>query len=155
VRFFETALRVVSINNELLNEFGAKPSEKLFSSRIVAIFLPRFFLSSCFCVSENWTQTQENAANQRQPPAGWRRCIGSLKLQVSVCKRATNCRALLRKSPMKIRHPMGLRHPVHVGLPGPTCCSVSSQHDGYVDINGTGVLQYVAVCCRVLPCVAA
>ena len=28
---------------------------------------------------------------------GWRRCIGCLNLQVSLCKRATNYRALLRK----------------------------------------------------------
>jgi len=28
---------------------------------------------------------------------GWRRCIARLKLQVCFCKRATNCRVLLRK----------------------------------------------------------
>ena len=32
---------------------------------------------------------------------GWRRLIGCLKLQVISCKRATNCRALLRKMTYK------------------------------------------------------
>ena len=43
---------------------------------------------------------------------GWRRPIGCLKMQVIVCKRATNSRVLLRKMTLKIRNPMSLRHSV-------------------------------------------
>jgi len=47
---------------------------------------------------------------------GWRRPIGCLQLQVIFSKRATNCKALCRKWPVKMRHPMGLCHPVPVRL---------------------------------------
>jgi len=43
---------------------------------------------------------------------GRRRLIECLKLQVILCKRATNYGALLWKCPIKIRRPMDLRHPV-------------------------------------------
>ena len=41
---------------------------------------------------------------------GRRRCIGCLKLQVSFRGRATNHRALLRKSPVDIRYPISIRN---------------------------------------------
>ena len=43
---------------------------------------------------------------------GWRRPIGYLKLQVIFCKRATNCRALLRKMTYEDKVSFFLRHPV-------------------------------------------
>ena len=43
---------------------------------------------------------------------GWRRLVGSPKLQIIFHKRATKYRALLRKMTIKIRDPMSLRHPV-------------------------------------------
>jgi len=45
---------------------------------------------------------------------GWRKCIGYLKLQVSICKRATNYRALCGNKPVKIRHPMSTPPCTHV-----------------------------------------
>jgi len=42
---------------------------------------------------------------------GWRRLIGSPKLQIIFLKRATKYRSLLRKWLVKIRDPMSLRHP--------------------------------------------
>ena len=43
---------------------------------------------------------------------GWRRFIGSPKLQIIFHKRATKYRSLLREMNYKIRDPMSLRHPV-------------------------------------------
>jgi len=43
---------------------------------------------------------------------GYRRLIGSPKLQIIFHKRATKYRSLLRKWPIKIRNPVSLRHPV-------------------------------------------
>ena len=45
---------------------------------------------------------------------GWRRLIGSLKLQIIFHKRATQYRSLLRKMTTKVRDPMSLRHPVQL-----------------------------------------
>jgi len=59
---------------------------------------------------------QKHATNSRSS-AGWQRCIGCLKLQVSFRKWATNYRAFWREmtykdKASKIRHPMHSRHPV-------------------------------------------
>ena len=54
-----------------------------------------------------WKQDKPGASHgtsthtPRHPTTGWRRLIGCLKLQVIFRKRATNCRALLRKMTYK------------------------------------------------------
>jgi len=45
---------------------------------------------------------------------GWRRLVGSPKLQIIFHKSATQYRSLLRKRPIEIRDPMSLRYPVRV-----------------------------------------
>ena len=59
------------------------------------------------------THTQENVKQiNTKVCTGWRRLIGSPKLQIIFHKRATKYRSLLRKMTYKDKDRMSLRHPV-------------------------------------------
>jgi len=60
----------------------------------------------CACV---WVPVVQSVT-----PTGWRRLVGSPKLQIIFHKRATKYRSLLRKMTYKDKDPVGLRHPVSV-----------------------------------------
>ena len=79
---------------------------------------------------------------KRQLYKGWRTPIGCQKVQVIFRKRATNCRALLRKMTSEDKASYRSSHPTVI------------LHSDLKHLKYLQMLQRVAVCCSVLQCVA-
>jgi len=73
--------------------------------RVRLFFLMNFGICSLIFLKKNQKEKNQRADAHKESTAsckwGWRGCIGRLKLQISLCKRPTNSRALLRKMTCK------------------------------------------------------
>ena len=78
---------------------------------------PTAFIWRYVYVNRGEMHTKVNDSHIPFTHTGWRRLIGSRKLQIIFHKRAIKYRSLLRKMIYIIRDPMSLRHPVRLFTP--------------------------------------